>query len=167
MPQRQADAPPSPLPAASAAASARTRESQEGGTPESAQGSDLQLPVPKLQNLLGASGWCSAPPSPADQKLETQVLRWSTGFPGTLQERAQWIVERGRGLGQGLPGCRQRNPQLGPGQPSSRRLLLHPPSSRSGRSLIHRPAFPYLRGLLEDADKMRKLGAPGAKAWEG
>lgn len=42
---------------------------------------------------------------------------------------------------------------------------------RSQRSLVHRPAFPYLLGLLKEAaDKMRKPGAPWsskAKAWEG
>lgn len=108
-------------------------------------GSDLQSPLPKLQHLVGPSGWRSAPPSPADQKLEAQFLR-STGFPGILQERAQWIVERGRGLGQGLPGCRQRNPPLRRrSQPTSLCYCWTSLPPRSQRSLFHRPAFPYLR----------------------
>lgn len=94
-----------------------------------------------------------------------------TGNPGPPEEygvsrhptRARPVDSgEGKGAGPGAAGLQTKE------SPTRSRATELPPATaalplppRSGRSLIHRPAFPYLRGLLEDADKMHKLGAPG------
>lgn len=160
--------PPSLLAASSSAASEKNQKSQERGTPESAWAATSNHHCQSYSTLLDLrvvlrSALTCRPETGSPVPAEYGVSRHPT-----RARPAQWIVERGRGLGQGLPGCRQRNPSLrGRGQPTSLCYCWTSLPPRSQRSLFLRPAFPYLRVQPTRCASQGDPRSSKAKVWEG